>query len=295
MVKVHACSLNASDNEFLRGSPVYTRMWGMFRPKYTVLGSDIAGVVELAGSEVSRFKKGDAVFGDIFNVWGGFAEYVCAPEDKLFIKPDYLSFREASAVPQSGLVAYQGLTGKGGIGEGSRVLINGAGGGAGSFAIQIAKSFGAEVTAVDSTEKLDLMKNIGADHVIDYTQKDFTRAGVQFDRILDLVYSHSVMGYRRSLKPGGRYLMVGGTVPDVLAILTLGQLVSRIGKRKIGILGHVPNRDMENLLELIREGSVKPVIDRCFPLEKTAEAFRYLEDGHTKGKVVITLSEDSKS
>ncbi len=295
LINVHAASVNASDCEFLEGKPLYTRMWGLLKPGNQVLGSDIAGRVEAVGKNVTRFQPGDAVFGDIFERWGGFAEYVCAPEGALTLKPGGMTFEEAAAVPQSALLGLQGLRDKGKIQPGQTVLINGAGGGSGTFAVQLAKFFGAEVTGVDSTEKLDMMRLTGADHVIDYTQEDFTRNGRQYDLILDLVASHPVFRYKRALSPGGAYIMVGGTLPYVFKMLILGPLISMTGTRKMGILGVKPNKDMAYMIELIESGKVVPVIDKRYPLMEVPEALRYVGEGHAKGKVVITLAHSNET
>lgn len=292
LIEVHATSVNASDCEFLKGKPFYTRMWGLLKPRKQVLGSDIAGRVEAVGKNVKQFQPGDAVFGDIFERWGGFAEYVCAPGDALTLKPEGMTFEEAAAVPQSALLALQGLRDKGNIQPGQKVLINGAGGGSGTFAVQLAKFFGAEVTGVDSTEKLETMRSIGADHVIDYTREDFTRNGRQYDLILDFVASHPIFHYKRALRPGGAYLMVGGSVASVFKTLFLGTLISLTGSKKMGLLGARPNKDMAYMIELIQSGKVVPFIDKRYPLSEVPEALRYVGEGRAKGKVVITLEKN---
>ena len=295
LIKVHAVSVNASDCEFLRGSPLYTRIWGLLKPKYKILGSDIAGRVEEVGRNVTQFQQGDAVFGDILERWGGFAEYVCAPENALILKPASMTFEEAAAVPQAAGVALQGLRDKGQIQPGQKVLINGAGGGAGSFAVQIAKLFGAEVTGVDSTRKLDMMRSIGADQVIDYTQEDFIQNGQRYDLILDLVAYHSIFDYKRALSPKGVYVMVGGSMAHIFQTLFFGSWISMTGRKKMGILGAKPNKDLAFIIELIESGKVTPVIDRQYPLSEVSEALRYLGEGHAKGKVVITLEHNNKT
>jgi len=289
LVKIYATSANASDWEMLNGTPLYTRLWGLLKPKYQILGSDIAGRVEAVGRNVTRFQQGDAVFGDIFESWGGFAECACAPETALMLKPDSLTFEEAAAVPQAALIALQGLRDKGKIQSGQKVLINGAGGGAGTFAVQIAKFFGAEVTGVDSTKKLDMIRSIGADLAIDYTQEDFTKNGQRYDLILDFVASHSIFDYKQALTSNGVYVMVGGSVPHLFQTLLLGSFLSMIGSRKMGILAAKPNKGLAFMLELIESGSVIPVIDKRFPLSEVPEALRHLGEGHVKGKVVITF------
>jgi NADPH:quinone reductase-like Zn-dependent oxidoreductase len=294
LIKVHAVSVNASDGEFLRGLPLYTRIWGLLKPKYKILGSDIAGRVEAVGRNVTQFQQGDAVFGDLLECWGGFAEYVCAPENALILKPASMTFEEAAAVPQAAGVALQGLRDKGQIQPGQKVLINGAGGGAGSFAVQIAKLFGAEVTGVDSTRKLDMMRSIGADQVIDYTQEDFTQNGQRYDLILDLVAYHSIFDYKRALSPKGVYVMVGGSMAHIFQTLFFGSWISMTGRKKMGILGAKPNMDLAFIIELIESGKVIPVIDRQYPLSEVPEALRYLGEGHAKGKVVITVEHNYK-
>jgi NADPH:quinone reductase-like Zn-dependent oxidoreductase len=268
-------------------------MWGLRKPKYQILGSDIAGRIEALGKNVKQFQPGDAVFGDILGSWGGFAEYVCAPEDALTLKPDGMTFEQAAALPQAAVVALQGLRDRGQIQPGQKVLINGAGGGAGSFAVQIAKSFGAEVTGVDSTKKLDMMRSIGADHVIDYSQEDFTRNGKQYDRILDFVASHSIFDYERALTAGGLYVMVGGSLFHIFQTLFMGPLISMTGSRKMGILAAKPNKDLPLIIELIETGKIVSVIDRKYPLSEVPQALWYLGEGHASGKVIITLEGDS--
>lgn len=295
LVRVSAVALNASDWEFLTGSPFYARLWGPFRPKIKVLGSDIAGYVEAVGKDVSRFKPGDAVFGDIMYSWGGFADYVAAPEKLLVHKPDTITDAEAAAIPQAGVVALQGLRDKGRLTAGEHVLINGGGGGAGTFAIQLAKLLGATVTGVDSAAKLDIMRVAGADHVLDYQTDDFAADGEQYDLILDLVAYRSMFDHKRALKKGGRYVIVGGAVPRILQTLILGPFVKRFAGKDMGILAHEQRReDLAHLLELYAAGTVKPMIDRTFSFAKLAEALAYLGDGHAKGKVIITMDNDTK-
>jgi len=296
LIKVYAASANASDWEFLRGSPIYIRIWGLLKPKYKILGSDIAGRVEAVGRNVKQFQLGDEVFGDILGCWGGFAEYVCAPENAFMMKPASMTFEEAAAVPQAGVVALQGLRDKGQIQPGQKVLINGAGGGAGTFAVQIAKSFGAEVTGVDSTRKLDMMRSIGADHVIDYTQEDFTQNGQRYDLILDFVAYRSIFDYKRALNPKGIYVMVGGSMARIFQTLFLGPWISMAGSKKMGILAWKSNtNDLVFMKELFEAGKVVPVIDRRYPLSEVAEALRYLGEGYARGKVVITLEHNNKT
>jgi len=289
LVKVHAVSLNASDWEFLMARPRYVHLWSPLRPKFRILGSDIAGRVEAVGGSVKQFQPGDDVFGDVMMRWGGLAEYVCARENQLLLKPADVTFEDAAALPQAGVVALQGLRDKGGIRSGHKVLINGAGGGAGSFAIQLAKMNGAEVTGVDRGNKLDFMRSIGADLVIDYTREDFV--GQQYDLIVDFVAHRSIFDYKRALSDTGKYVLVGGSVPRILQTLLLGPLIGMFGSKKMGILGHRQNvADMAYMAELCSAGKVVPVIDRRYPLSEVPEALRYLGEGHAKGKVIITLA-----
>lgn len=296
LVKVYATSVNASDWELLRGKPLYARIYGLFKPGYKILGSDIAGCVEAVGRKVKQFQPGDEVFGDIFECWGGFAEFVSAPENALMLKPADMTFEQASVLPQAAIIALQGLGDKGKIQAGQQVLINGAGGGAGSFALQIAKSFGAEVTAVDSARKLEMMRAIGADYVIDYAKEDFTQNGQCYDRILDFMACHSLFDYKRVLKSGGIYTMVGGSMARLFQLLLLGPLVSMTGSRKMGILAWKRNiSDLLPVIALIKAGEVVPVIDKCFPLSEVAQALSYLGEGQALGKVVINVQAKGKS
>lgn len=294
LVKIYAVSLNASDWEFVTGSPLYARIYGFLKPKNHILGSDIAGQVEAVGKKVSQFRPGDSVFGDIFDCFGGFAEFVCAPEKMLMRKPDSLTFEQAAALPQAACIALQGIRNKGKLqsGEntqGKSVLINGAGGGAGLFALQIAKSFGAIVTGVDNAEKLETMRSMGADHVIDYKQEDFTKNGQRYDLILDLAAHHSVFDYARALKPTGRYLMVGGSMGAMFQLLFLGWLISLATGKRLGILALKPNKDLADIVKLIEAGDVHTVIDRRYSLSEVPDALQYLGDGHAKGKIIINL------
>lgn len=296
LVRIHAASINSWDWDLLRGTPFVNRlMAGLLKPKrIKILGCDIAGRVEAVGKNVKQFQPGDEVFGDLSRCgWGGFAEYVSVREKALVLKPACLSFEQAAAVPQAGLLALQGLCDKGQVQSGQKVLINGAGGGAGTFAIQIAKSFGADVTGVDHTSKLVFMRSLGADHVLDYTQEDFTRNGQQYDLILDVQGYHSIFDYKRALSPGGIYVMVGGSSALANQVIFLGPWISMIGGKKMGLLLHKANKGMAFMKELLEAGKVVPVIDRCYSLEDAAEALRYFGKGHVKGKVVITLEHNN--
>jgi len=289
LVKVNVVSLNAADLEYLRGTAMI-RMGGLLKPKHKILGSDIAGRVETVGKNVKQFQPGDEVFGDLFyGGFGAFAEYVCVPENALALKPTSMSFEEVVTLPQSGLLALQGLRDKRQIQPGQKVLINGAGGGTGTFAVQIAKSFGAEVTGVDSTQKLDMVRSIGADQTIDYTQEDFTKSGQRYDLILDVVVSRSIFDYKRALNPKGILRMVGGSMGRLFISTFLGPLISRSKKMSIVMWKQMKKEDLVFMKELFEAGKVVPVIDRRYPLSEVAEAFRYLEEGNHQGKVVITV------
>lgn len=289
LVQLHAVSLNASDFEMMRGSPVYTRMWGPFKPRKKILGSDIAGIVTEVGEQVTKFKVGDPVYGDILGHWGGFAEYACAPEKELDLKPGFLTHEEASAIPQAGCVGLQGIRDKGLVKKGQKILINGAGGGSGSFAVQLAKLYEAEITGVDNGEKLESIQSWGADHVIDYTQEDFTKNGSHYDLILDLVASHPILDYYRSLAPAGKYWVVGGPISYIFKTLVAGGLLSLLSPKKMKLLTVHPNKDLDHLTDLINHQKIKIVTDKTYTFEEIPEAMKYVEDGHAKGKVVINL------
>lgn len=291
VMKVHAASVNDWDWQLMQGTPLVNRlMFGLFKPRLNILGIDVAGTVVSTGSNVTAFQAGDEVFGDLSAAkWGGFAEYASAPESALTHKPPDLSFEEAAAMPQAGLLALQGILQFGSLHPGHKVLINGAGGGMGTVAIQIVKALGAEVTGVDRAGKLDVMRSLGADHVIDFTQEDFTKSGRQYDFILDAAAHHSVFDYKRSLRAHGQYVMAGGASARIIQIMLMGPLLSKIGNRKLGILAHKPNYQMPALLEYWKQGHMKPVIDRTFPLEKVPGAMAHFGSGEAKGKVVIRM------
>ena len=284
-VKVAATSLNLSDWECLRGSPAYARFGGLLRPKRRILGSDIAGVVDAVGPDVTRFQAGDEVYGDNLGLMGGFAEYALAPETALAHKPAGLSTAEASTIPQAGAIALQG-TAK--AVPGSRVLINGAGGGSGSFAIQLAKRRGAHVTGVDNESKLDFMRSVGADDVIDYRRDDFTRATAPYDLVLDLVAHRSVFAYRRALAPGGTYRCAGGNARTLLRVLTAGWAAGRLTGRSIGVLVVKPGPDhFGPVADLCVAGEVDIHIDRTFSLDEVPAALSFVGAGQARGKVVV--------
>jgi len=244
----------------------------------------------MAGRNAKRFRPGDEVFGDILPRLGGFAEYVCAPENRLALKPTSMTFEEAAAIPQSGVIALQGIRDKGQVQTGQKVLINGAGGGAGAVAVQLAKMYGAEVTGVDNTGKLGFMHSLGADHVIDYTQEDFTKNGKQYDLILDIVAHRSVFAYKRALRSNGSYFLAGGSVATMLQILFLGPLIRATTGKKVRILAVKPSlEDMVYMTELYEAGKFAPAIDKTYSLSEVPEAIGYVGDGHAQGKVVITV------
>ena len=286
LVAIAATSVNLSDWEGLTGTPMYARIGGLRAPRWRVLGSDIAGRVAAVGSGVTRFRVGDAVYGDNLRLMGGFAEFAVAPAAVLAHKPAALSFAEASTVPQSGAIALQGTTR---ARAGQRVLINGAGGGSGSFAIQLAKHAGAHVTGVDNTNKLEFMLGLGADDVVDYTASDFTRRE-PFDLILDLVAHRSVFAYRRALARGGRYLCVGGTVRSVLRVVTVGAALGLVTGRRLGLLvAREGPAHFEPVTERCLAGELRICIDRTFALEEVPQALAHLGAGRALGKLVVTV------
>jgi NADPH:quinone reductase-like Zn-dependent oxidoreductase len=289
LINLAAASVNPLDFHHMRG---HVRLiTGPREPKHNILGCDIAGRIEAVGTEVKRFQPGDEVFGAAGFSGGGFAEYVCANEQKLARKPPSVSFESAASVPVAGLTALQGLRDKGRIQPGQKVLIDGASGGVGTFAVQIAKAFGAEVTAVCSTNKVDIARSIGADHVIDYTRENFTRAGNRYDLILGANAFHSLFDYRRVLTNNGTYVGAGGgaSLKSALSSLLLAPLLSISGRKKARIfIARINCKDLEFLSSLLDTGALRPVIDRRYKLSETAEAIRYLEQGHAKGKIVLT-------
>jgi NADPH:quinone reductase-like Zn-dependent oxidoreductase len=290
LIKLRAASVNPLDLFLMKGAPWNRVIPGLRTPKHEIIGCDIAGRVEAVGRNVRQFLPGDEVFGVTGFEGNGFAEYVCAMEEKVGPKPANLSFEEAAAVPIAASTALQGLRDKGRIQPGHRVLIEGASGGVGTFAVQIAKSFGAEVTAVCSTRNVDSARSIGADHVIDYSQIDFARSGQRYDLILAANAHHSVFDYRRALSPGGIYVAAGGGVVRILEALLLGPWLSLIGRRKIGFfLANINRRDLAFLKDLLESGKIVAVIDRRYPLSDAAGALRYLAEGHAQGKIVLTV------
>jgi NADPH:quinone reductase-like Zn-dependent oxidoreductase len=291
LVKIKAASVNAADWHLMRADPFLARLAiGLFKPKYKILGADIAGTVEAVGRTIKQFKPGAEVFGDLSAYgWGAFAEYACVPEEALVMKPSNLSFEEAAAVPLAALTALHALRDFGRLQPGQKVLINGASGGVGTFAVQIAKAFAAEVTGVCSAGNMEMVRTLGADHVLDYTKEDFTRNGNRYDLILAANGYHPIGDYKRALNPKGTYVMTGGTGPQMLEALFYGPWISLTGSQKMGNILSKPNqKDLVFLKELIEAGKIKPAIDRRFPLSHVAEAIQYLEEGHARGKVVVS-------
>jgi NADPH:quinone reductase-like Zn-dependent oxidoreductase len=289
LIKVYVVSLNDWDWGLLQGDFVNRLLNGILKPKRKILGSDIAGRIEAVGKSVKQFKPGEDVYGDLSGQWGGFAEYVCAPEKALALKPAGMSFEEAAAIPQAAMLAVQGLIDKGKIQPGQQLLINGAGGGVGTFALQIAKLYGVEVTGVDSTGKLDMLRSMGFDHVIDYTREDFTKNGLCYDLILDVKTNRSMFDYARALCANGIYVTVGGSAGRLLQVLLMGRLFSMISKKHICIVMLKTNKDLLYMNELYEAGKIKPVIDGPYTLDEVPEAFRIFGKGEHKGKIVITI------
>jgi NADPH:quinone reductase-like Zn-dependent oxidoreductase len=291
LIRILAVSINGSDREGLIGKPLYARTSGLRKPGNQILGSDIAGKVEAVGANHTEFKPGDEVFGEIPGYNGGFAEYVCTSGSTMALKPAGLTFEGAAAIPQGGVIAWRGIRDKGQVQAGQKVLINGAGGSAGSFAIQLAKLHGAEVTGVDNAHKLDFMRSLGADHVIDYAREDFTKSGKQYDLILDVIAHRSVFAFPKALRPNGTYFFTGGSVALIFQILLLGPLIKRATGKNLRMLFVPQNRkDLLAVTKLCEAGKITPVIDRRFRFDEVPEAFRYIGEGKAKGKVVITMA-----
>jgi len=295
LIKIHAASVNAYDWHFLTADIFLIRLMGggLLKPKNTRLGADMAGRIETVGKNIKQFQPGDEVFG---MVKGSFAEYTCAPESALALKPVNTSFDEAAAIPMAAITALQGLRDEGQIQAGQKVLINGASGGVGTFAVQIAKSFGAEVTAVCSARNLEQAHSIGADHVIDYTKEDFTKNGQQYDLVFAANGYHSLSAYKRALTPKGIYIMAGGTMAQIFQSMLMGSMMSETGGRKMsGVSAQRSQNDLVYIKELFEAGKIKSVIDRRYPLGEAAEALRYLGAGHARGKVVISMESNNKT
>jgi NADPH:quinone reductase-like Zn-dependent oxidoreductase len=292
LIIVQASSINSAELHLIRADPFLVRMsTGLLKPTKTIPGADVAGRVEAVGREVKQFKPGDEVFGDLSGCgWGAFAEYVCANENALLLKPANMTFEQAAAVPVAGVTALQGLRNKGQIEAGQKVLINGASGGVGSFAVQIAKSFGAEVTGVCSTKKADMVRSIGADHVIDYTQEDVTQSGQHYDLILDAAAYRPFSLYKRVLSPRGIYVFAGGSTSGLFRTMLLGSLMSKSEGQTFVTLMAGPNlMDLGFMKELLETGKVTPFIDKCYPLSEAAAALQYVEERHVQGKVALRV------
>jgi NADPH:quinone reductase-like Zn-dependent oxidoreductase len=290
LVKVYSVSLNDWDWSLLQGDFVNRMLYGLRKPKIKILGSDIAGKIEAVGKNVTKFKQGDEVFGDLSGRWGGLAEYVCARENALALKSKGMTFDQAAAIPQAAMLAVQALLDVGKIQRGQNLLINGAGGGVGTFGVQIAKTLSVEVTGVDSTGKLDMMRSIGFDHVIDYTKEDFTKNGKRYDLILDVKTNRSIFNFTRSLNRNGMYATVGGSMKQLLVVLFFRPWISMFNRKHIRIVMLKLNKDLVYMNKLFEAGKVKPVIDGPYPLAETANAFKHFVAGAHKGKVVIKIN-----
>ncbi len=291
LVKIHAASVNAYDWHFLTADIFLIRLMaeGLLRPKNPRLGGDIAGRVEAVGKNIQQFRPGDEVFGSIGH--GGFAEYAVAPERRLALKPANLSFEAAAAVPVAALTALQGLRDCGKIQARQKVLINGAAGGVGTFAVQIAKAFGAEVTAVCSTRNVEQARTLGADQVIDYTKENFTQSGRQYDLIFAANGYHSLAAYKRALTPRGIYVMAGGKPAQLFEGMLLANWLSEKDGRKLGgVAAKIDQNDLYTLKELLEAGKIVPAIDKRYPLNEVPEALRYLGTNHARGKIVINVA-----
>ena len=292
LVRVHAASVNDWDWGLLQGTPFVNRMLnGLFTPKVRIIGGDIAGRVEAAGEDVKAFKPGDEVYGDLcMSGFGAFAEYACAPEAALAHKPAGMTFEQAAAIPQAGMLAVQGLIDVGRIQSGQKLLLNGAGGGVGTFALQMAKLYDVEVTVVDKPGKLDMLRAMGADHVIDYLKEDFTKSGKRYDLILDVKTNRSPFAYARALNPNGTYVTVGGSMARLVQALVLGPLMSRLYRKHVRIVTLKPNKDLGYMNELFEAGKLAPVLDGPYELADLPETFRLFGAGDHKGKIIVTMA-----
>jgi NADPH:quinone reductase-like Zn-dependent oxidoreductase len=293
LIKVYAASINSRDWRRMRANPFFIRLMvgGLLKPKNSILGVDMAGRVEAVGRNVRQYKPGDEVFGYLFRYGGRtFAEYVSASEYEIALKPANLSFEQAAAVPLAAITALQGLRDKGNIQPGQKVLINGASGGVGTFAVQIAKSFGAEVTGVCTTRNLEMVRSLGADHVIDYKKEDFTQNGQRYDLILAVNGYHPISDYLHALKPEGTYVVTGGSMFQLFQAASSRKRIAKTRYQKIYVVSLEHNeKDLVEIKELLGSGKIMPVIDGCYPLSKTSEAFWYFEKVHPRGKVIISV------
>jgi len=295
LIRIHAASINSRDLRMLRAKPIFIRLMpgGLFHPKNKILGADLAGRVEATGSSVKQFQPGDEVFGYLPSATGRgtFAEYVCARENYISLKPANLTFEQAAAVPLAAITALQGLRNKGNIQSGQKVLINGASGGVGTYAVQIAKAFGAEVTGVCSNRNLEMVQSLGADHVIDYTKEDFTKNGLKYDLILAVNGYHPILDYLRALKPEGSFVVAGGSMLQLTQAASNERRSTKLSNQNTFTLSLEHNvKDLVFIKDLLESGKIRPVIDACYPLSKTSEAFWYFEKEHPRGKVVISMA-----
>ena len=292
LVRIHSASINDWDWGLVRGKPFVIRLFfGLRKPKINIPGVDVSGVIEAVGDNVSSFKIGDEIYCDLSECGcGGFAEYVCVPEKELSIKPSNISHNDASALPHAGLLALQGLVEKGKVKSGQSVLINGAGGGVGTLGIQILKSYGVKVTGVDSAEKLDLIKSLGFDSVMDYKKVDFTDTGEKYDLILDTKSNRSLFKYARSLKENGRYVTVGGSMVRLIEIALLGSLISLFTRKKLSVLIHKPNKGLDQISKLVEKGQIQPVVDGPYGFDKIPESIQYFGEGRHLGKIVVEIA-----
>jgi NADPH:quinone reductase-like Zn-dependent oxidoreductase len=290
LIKIHAASVNDWDWGLLQGTPFVNRFFaGLLRPKNLILGSDVAGRIEAVGKDVKLFQSGDEVYGDLSGHWGGFAEFVCARENELALKPESMTFAQAAAIPQAAMLALQGLRDVGHIQQGQKLLINGAGGGVGTFAVQMAKLYDAELTGVDSSGKLDMLRAMGFEHVIDYTLEDFTKNDQRYDLILDVKTNRSIFDYLGVLNSNGAYVTVGGSTARLLQAFLLGPVISTVSKKRVRVVGLKQNKDLTYMNELFEAGAVKPVIDRLYKLSEVPKAMQHFAEAEHKGKIVITL------
>ena len=291
LVKVHSSAVNDYDWSMVRGKPyLYRLMFGLWKPKKNIPGMELSGTIEAIGEKVTAFIVGDAVYGDISEYgFGSFAEYICTHEKALVLKPAKMSFEEAAATSHASMLAYQGLMDIGNLKKGQQILINGAGGGVGTFGLQMAKLYDAEVTGVDTGKKLEMMKAIGFDHVIDYKKENFTKNGKHYDLILDAKTYRSPFAYARSLKPNGKYVTVGGKLTSLLLLLILKPWISLFSHKQLHILALKPNKDLAHINDLFEAGKIKPVIDGPYSLSQTAWAIQYFGEGKHQGKVIIRV------
>ena len=292
LVKIHATAINDYDWSMVRGRPLaYQLLFGLGKPKHPIPGMELSGTVEAIGNKVTQHQIGDAVYGDTSEYgFGTLAEYMCIDEKALLKKPDHMSFEEAASIPHAYGLAYQGLVEKGQISKGQNILINGAGGGVGSFALQIAKLYNTEVTGVDTGDKLNRMKSLGYDHIIDYKDQDFTKRSEQYDLILDAKTTHGPLAYARVLKPDGRYVTIGGTMPTIIQVALFGSLISRLHKKHLEVLALVPNRDLDSIDTLFSKKKLECVIDGPYPLEEVPRLIQYFGEGKHTGKIIIKMA-----